>query len=437
MSSKENTENIFKNQFESFKQTPPSSVWKKIERKMIFKRFLKYKPLSLNLWNIIGITAIITSTILITQNTTHKITKNFLTEKTIKNVITDNNIRNKSIVITEDKKETAEKTNTEKKITQINNAFNNKSENQISDKNEIEVISDNLLKENYTNSELKSNNEGKINVKLAEPHSEFSVSTKSACEPAAITFLNESENCDSFHWDFGNGKTSSQKNPTFVFNTAGTYTVTLSVTSGSVSDFTSKKITIYPKPNADFEIGNKNKNLFNNDKIIFLNNSSGYSKCIWNFGDNNTSTYTNPEHTYENAGNYKVSLISISDKRCADTAYISNVPIQDLKYKISFPTAFSPDKSGQNNGYWKNSSYTNTIFHPVVNTEVSKYRLRIFNKYGTLIFESTDINIGWNGFYKNSPASSEVYVWECSGKFEDGKLFKKTGNLTLLYLRNQ
>ncbi len=437
MSSKENTEKLFKNQFESFKQTPSSSVWKKIERKMIFKRFLKYKPLSLNLWNIVAVTAIITSAILITQNTTHKITKNLLTEKTIKNVVTNNNIRKKSNVITNYKKETAEKRKIEKKKNQINNTFNKKSENQISDKNEIEVITDNLLKKNYTNSELKSNKEGKINVKLAEPHSEFSVSTKNACEPVAITFLNASENCDSFHWDFGNRKTSSQKNPTFVFNTAGTFTVTLTVTSGSVSDFTSKKITIYPKPNADFEIGNKNKNLFNNEEINLLNNSSGYSKCIWNFGDNNTSTYTNPTHTYENPGNYKISLICISDNRCADTTYLTNVKIQDIKYKLSFPTAFSPDKSGQNNGYWNNSSYPNAIFHPVVSTEISEYHLRIYNKYGTLVFQSNDFNIGWNGFYQNKPAPSEVYVWECSGKFEDGKLFKKTGNLTLLYLRNQ
>ncbi len=436
MSNRNNTEKFFNEQFSSFKQMPPASVWKHIERKMMFKRFLKYKPLSLNLWNILIVASVAASLFLMKPNTTHQISDKPVIEYVIKNDIPKNNI-SKSIVSTDKNKENQlkESENKSKPKTENLTNFNNKSENQISDKQESDVIPDNFLKENYTHSE--SNNGEKTNVKSAKPQSVFSVSTSGACEPAAITFLNASENCESFHWDFGNGMTSSQKNPNFVFRTAGTYTVTLTVTSGRFSDLSSKRITIFPKPNADFEIRNKSKSLFNNDEIMFSNNSSGYSKCIWNFGEKNTSAYTSPSHIYENEGNYKVSLICISDKKCADTAYLNNVLIQDSKYKISFPTAFSPDKSGQNNGYWNNSIYPNTIFHPVVNTEISNYRLKIYNKYGALIFESNDLAVGWNGFYKNAPAPSGVYVWECSGKFENGKLFKETGNLTLLYLRNQ
>lgn len=435
MSTKDNIENIFKDQFESFEQAPESSVWTKIEKKMFFKHFLKYKPLSINLWNVLAVIAIASSAVLITSNIPNKNNKN--STENIKIINTNKKSENSVIIHTKENHEQKSKTKIkkEKTVKDKSNKTINKSENQISENENNEVISNNLLKKNYAKSELT--NEEKTNVKLAEPHSDFSISTVSTCEPAVITFLNTSENCDSFHWDFGNGKTSSQKNPTFVFRTAGKFKVTLTVTSGRFSDSQSKTVTIFAKPNADFEISGKTKNLFKDDEIMFSNNSIGYSKCIWNFGDNNTSTYTNPSHKYNSEGNYKVSLICISNKRCADTAFLSNVLIQDSKYRIKFPTAFSPDKSGQNNGYWQNSSYPNTIFHPITNTGISNYKLRIFNKYGTLVFESNNYEIGWNGFYKNAPAKTGVYVWECTGKFETGKLFKETGNLTLLYLRNQ
>ncbi len=435
MSTKDNIEKIFKDQFESFEQTPSSSVWTKIERKMLFKHFLKYKPLSFNLWNILIITAISVSAIILINNPENKIENKLVTNNNTitKNVNSEKNKANKPEIII--KKLSDLKTNTQKNKATNVVITEKKSENQISDKEKNESFSDNITEENYANSELT--NEEKVTVKLAEPHSDFSLSTSSACEPAAIKFLNTSENCDSFHWDFGNGETSSQKNPTFVFRTAGKYNVTLTVTSGRFSDSKTITITIYKKPDADFEISGKTKSLFKNDIIQFRNNSTNYSKCIWNFGDGNTSADISPSYSYNREGNYKISLICISEDKCADTAFLNNILIQDAKYKINFPTAFSPDKSGQNNGYWKNSSNPNMIFHPIVKSEVSNYRLRVYNKFGALVFESNNLDIGWNGFYKNSPAPVGVYVWECTGKFENGKTFKETGNLTLLYLRNQ
>ena len=438
MLNKDKIEKIFKDQFEDYKQTPSSSVWSKIERKMFFKHFLKYKVLSFNLWNILGVVTIATSVLLITNSEKTEIQKNKIAKQTVKNILI--NAKNNKPIISDNKTDNIisedNQNSVNHNIEKQDKTILNKSENQISNTKSDDVISNNLLIHNNISSE--STNEEKQNVKLAEPpHAEFSASTLSACEPVAITFLNTSENCNIYHWDFGNGKTSTEKNPTFVFRTAGTYKVTLKVTSGRFSDFYSKKIIINLKPNASFKIRNKAKNLFDGDEIQFSNNSTGFFECVWSFGDNNTSNYTNPSHIYENKGNYKVSLICISNKHCADTAYTENIIIQDSKYKINFPTAFSPDKSGQTNGYWKNLIYPNTIFHPIAETEISNYNLRIYNKYGALVFESKDYNIGWNGYYKNEPASSDVYVWKCTGKFEDGKLFNETGNVTLLYLRNQ
>jgi hypothetical protein len=48
------------------------------------------------------------------------------------------------------------------------------------------------------------------------------------------------------------------------------------------------------------------------------------------------------------------------------------------------------------------------------------------------LFESTDINIGWNGYFKHKLAPFGVYVWECAGKYTDGREFYDYGNITLI-----
>ncbi len=434
MIKKDDIEKIFREQLGDFEKKPSDSVWHNIRKRMFLKRFLHYKPLSLNLWNILTVAVISTSLILLMTGNNEKPVTNISPAENNSLVIQqprNNNIK----AIVSDIKTYPEKENTEKSIT--NNSKNKKSEN----KNTKGLVEDDVnvagIYPEKNNTISKLNNEEQLTVKLAEPHCVFSVNTEKACEPAVIKFINLSENCDSYFWDFGNGKISSEKNPTLVFDTAGKYKVTLTVTSGSFSDFETKIITVLPKPNAGFEIQGKSKKYFTGDEINFVNTSRNFTESIWNFGDDNTSSFTNPSHIFDNEGLYRVSLICINDDKCSDTAYINNLLIQDSRYKVVFPTAFSPDKSGQNNGYWKNNSYPNTVFYPIINESVSDYKLTIYNKYGAVVFESNDINIGWNGFYNNMPAPSDVYVWECSGKFEDGNMFKETGNVTLLYLRNQ
>ncbi len=433
MSSKDNIEKIFKDKLGTYEVKPPVSVWKTIQRKMFFKRFLIYKPFSLNLWNLSVIIIIAVFVLIINPA---KVTNKDELSKIVPK-------KESTTKITELK--TSKNDNVEEKIEERNSILIKKinpkqekkeSEKQITDFNKEDDKSEKFVKKDDTNSE--SNSGENQTVKLAETiRCDFRVSAEKACEPAVISFLNTSENGETYLWDFGNGETSELKNPTYVFRTAGTYIVKLTVYSGSFSDSKTKKIIVYPKPNADFQISNKSQNLFSNEEIQFLNNSTGFSKCIWKFGDDNTSSFTNPVHIYNEQGLYKVSLICISKNRCADTAFLNNVLVQDSKYKIVFPTAFTPDKSGQSNGEWRNSIYPNTIFHPVINAEVSDYSLKIYNKYGAKVFETDNVDVGWNGFYNNAPAPRDVYIWECNGKFEDGKLFKETGNVTLLYLRNQ
>ena len=62
---------------------------------------------------------------------------------------------------------------------------------------------------------------------------------------------------------------------------------------------------------------------------------------------------------------------------------------------------------------------------------VDDFRMRIFNRWGELVFESTDISLGWDGFYRGELSPQDVYVVQTWVRFIDGKQLTKLSDLTL------
>jgi serine protease len=118
-------------------------------------------------------------------------------------------------------------------------------------------------------------------------------------------------------WDFGDGKTSTERNPAHTYKNPGTYTVTLKVIGPAGSDTETKQnyviLTMPAAPVANF-IG-KPRTGDGPLVVQFTDTSSGYiENRLWDFGDGTTSTELNPTHTYmhRNIGNYTVSLTATS-----------------------------------------------------------------------------------------------------------------------------
>ncbi len=63
---------------------------------------------------------------------------------------------------------------------------------------------------------------------------------------------------------------------------------------------------------------------------------------------------------------------------------------------------------------------------------MTDYQLRIFSRRGILIFESNDVNFGWDGYYKGQLCDPGVYVWKVRGNFINNRQFTKVGDVTLL-----
>jgi len=423
-----NIENIFKESFEGFSVEPSGNLWAKINRKLNMKEFFKFNPGKFNAYYALLIIAASTVLLINLNNSANNQTNGITAEINDKsNVISSEN----SIVTFEDQNnETNEDISVSENNSKVEMNINKTETDQINPHNNIYV-------NNNINTEEESNSEGKItNEKLAKPYANFNPSSYEACEPAAITFFNASENCDKYYWEFGNGETSSLKNPTFVFRTAGVYSVTLTVTSGSISNSFSKEIKINEKPIAEIQIDNK-ENLFINENLNFTNSSTDCGKNRWNFGDGSISTFTNPEHKYTSPGNYNISLICYNQSNCSDTAYLNDLEINDEKYKIEAPTGITISLNGAESGYWRGISNTKAVFHLFFNYEVAEFNLVIFSRFGSEVFRSNNPEFGWNGYYNNKPGPDQsTYIWRCNGKFIDGTEFNKVGNLSLFYSRH-
>ena len=119
-----------------------------------------------------------------------------------------------------------------------------------------------------------------------------------------------------YYWDLGDGKTSDMQNPTHIYNKAGTYTATLTVTDnvGAIATDTTQ-ITVYEIGELIVNI-NADKNSITGLENLFSAKVSGGKTPYtfsWNFGDGITSTLQNPTHIYEDIGTYMVTLTVTDD----------------------------------------------------------------------------------------------------------------------------
>ncbi len=155
-------------------------------------------------------------------------------------------------------------------------------------------------------------------------------SSISACAGDSVKFFDASTTkigtITSWAWDFdNNGSTdATTKNTSYIFNSGGTYSVTLVVTSNNgCKDTLTQNVTVYYKPLANFN----NSAVCLGDQTTFMDSSMVTGGSIvswaWNFGDqstsNDTSSQQNTWWVYGTAGNYTVNLIVVSSQGCKDT----------------------------------------------------------------------------------------------------------------------
>ena len=159
------------------------------------------------------------------------------------------------------------------------------------------------------------------------PNPVFTVDETSGCAGQDnFSFTNTTTGAVSYFWDFDDGTSSLQANPTKQYSIPGTYHVSLLATNsnGCQSVYNlNQNITVHPVPVADFTAA-QTQVCSPSQSIAFTNNTPGNNTYLWNFGDGTTSTQANPIKTYQSGGVYTVSLVVTNSFGCSNTLTRTN-----------------------------------------------------------------------------------------------------------------
>jgi PKD repeat protein len=166
------------------------------------------------------------------------------------------------------------------------------------------------------------------------------------CEDDDVVFTNNSSGSISgYSWDFDDSQSSTETNPQHSFSTIGVYDITLTASSASgCNNARTKTVTIYSKPQTNFYALQPPFSC-NGTPTEFRDltpnpTDSNLATWQWNFGDTgssqNTSSSKNPQHTFNTAGDYTVSLTVSTNFLCSTSLQlpitISQAPVADFNY---------------------------------------------------------------------------------------------------------
>jgi gliding motility-associated-like protein len=239
------------------------------------------------------------------------------------------------------------------------------------------------------------------------------------CVPYNAVFVNNSLGGLNFSWDFGDGTSSTNDNPTHLYTQTGTYRVRLTAydsTSCNRVDDTTFTITVSPIPSASFSFSptEPKENTFTN----FTNQSTGATHYLWHFGDGDTSTLENPSHIFDATAIYNVCLTAINDAGCSDDTCMNVRSL--IRPLVDVPSAFTPGKFGANG----------TI--RVVGFGIKEMDWNIYNRWGQKVFESNNLKSSWDGTFNGKLQPMDVYTYTLDVTFTNGQKVRKTGDITLL-----
>lgn len=190
-------------------------------------------------------------------------------------------------------------------------------------------------------------------------------------------------NIDQVIWDFGDGSTSTDLEPLHAYGQAGMYTVSLTESFNGVSFTDTGTVVIHELP--VIELGDTI--MLYSGATINLWATDNMQSYLWSTG------YTGQPLPVESQGDY---WVEVKDWNCC--IHFDTVYVKVFEYYI--PNAFTPNGDGLND-----------IFRAVGLYRNIQFKMKIYNRWGQMIFQSEDIDQGWDGTIKNHLAEADTYVW--------------------------
>ncbi len=244
---------------------------------------------------------------------------------------------------------------------------------------------------------------------IAMPDASFTVSDSIVCIGDKPVVFNTKDPNGSFGGEPLSGKT-------FTPNMSGTFWFTYTVNNSKCTSTNTKKIIVYNKPNANF-IYTPATNYIN-EPISFIPDTIEIKSFLWDFGDATTSDAMKPTHSFASENIFKVWLKQTNNYGCVDSTYRDVKIISKTMFQL--PNAFSPNGDNINDRFLVKSN------------NIDKFHISIYNRWGSILYESDNLVEGWDGTFLQQPCPVGIYFYVLN--FNDDSKFDKKyhGTITLI-----
>lgn len=236
------------------------------------------------------------------------------------------------------------------------------------------------------------------------PTIDFTIEPGLQCAPFTAQFvdLSTAETTITYFWEFGDGNTSTDQNPSHLYEFFGNYPVTLiiSTDAGCIDTLNLLQadiVNVRPNPVAGFSVTPDFTDICNS-VVQMIDASQGATDYFYWFDDSTTfymGTNPSPFHQYLYDGTHYPIQIVTNEWGCKDTA-MSQLYIEP--WALYIPNAFTPNADKFNNT-WKAQHYL----------DVSEWELRVYNRWGQVVFESFDSQEGWDGTFNGEMVQDGTY----------------------------
>jgi gliding motility-associated-like protein len=201
---------------------------------------------------------------------------------------------------------------------------------------------------------------------------------------------------------------------------------------GGLTVFKDTVITVHNLPKASFNYS-PTIVYIPGQQVTCVNTSTYADNFLWDFGDLTTSEERHPKHAYKDTGLYTIKLRAITSFGCTDSLIIEDAVLAKEAGDMKIPNAFSPNPNKSSGGKYGVEDVSNDVFYPiVVKGYIEDYNMKIYNRWGVKLFESSDLSIGWDGYYNGKLMEQDVYVYVITGKYNNGERFNKIGDILLV-----
>jgi gliding motility-associated-like protein len=248
----------------------------------------------------------------------------------------------------------------------------------------------------------------------------------SVCLGQPTTFASLSTSIDGqitgYRWEINGVFASDRDAFTRIFNREGSYDVRLMVETvyGCRDTMFEKDMAIvYPNPNADFEVTKIKDSLYTTTYVMTNRSKGNGLQYEWWVSDGQRYGEDNPLIYLNDTGMVSITLKVVDQNGCEDE--YQNQFVNYPENTMFIPNAFSP-----------NGDLHNQIFNISGVAYAPQYRMEIYDRWGQKIFETGDLQGGWDGTFQGKPAPPGVYMYKISYLSLQKKFVREKGTVTLL-----